>query len=54
MYGVLDTQERWHNCNKHGDKTIVTMSCELPMDAFQFVAISSRNIVPNGRGIFKL
>jgi hypothetical protein len=54
MYVVLDTQERWHNCNKHGDNTIVTMSCELLMDAFQFVGISSHNIVPNGGGIFKL
>jgi hypothetical protein len=37
-----------------GEKTIVTKSCELLLDAFQFVGISSRNRVPNNGGVFKL
>jgi hypothetical protein len=37
-----------------GEKTIVTKSCELLLDAFQFVGISSRNGVPNNGGVFKL
>jgi hypothetical protein len=35
-------------------KTIVTKSCELLLDAFQFVGISSRNRVPHNGGVFKL
>jgi hypothetical protein len=37
-----------------GEKTIVTKSYELLLDAFQFVGISSCNRVPNNGGIFKL
>jgi hypothetical protein len=37
-----------------GEKTIVTKSCELLQDAFQFVGISRRNRVPNNGGVFKL
>jgi hypothetical protein len=37
-----------------GEKAIVTKSCELLLDAFQFVGISSRNRGPNNGGIFKL
>jgi hypothetical protein len=37
-----------------GEKTIVTKSCELMLDAFLFVGISSRNRVPNSGGVFKL
>jgi hypothetical protein len=37
-----------------GEKTIVTKSCELLLDAFQFAGISSRNRVPSNGGIFKL
>jgi hypothetical protein len=36
------------------EKTIVTKSCELLLDVFQFVGISGRNIVPNNGGVFKL
>jgi hypothetical protein len=24
MYGVLNTQERWHNCNERGGEKIIT------------------------------
>jgi hypothetical protein len=34
-----------------GEKKIVTKNCELLLDAFQFVGISSRNRVPNNRYI---
>jgi hypothetical protein len=37
-----------------GEKTIVTNSSELLLDAFQFVGISSHSRVPNNGGIFKL
>jgi hypothetical protein len=37
-----------------GEKTIVTKSCKLLLDAFQFVGISSHNRVPNNGGVFKL
>jgi hypothetical protein len=36
------------------EKTSVTKSCELLLDAFQFVEIGSRNRVPNNGGVFKL
>jgi hypothetical protein len=37
-----------------GEKTIVTKRCELLLDEFQFVGISSGNTVPNNGGVFKL
>jgi hypothetical protein len=37
-----------------GKKTIITKGCELLLDAFQFVGFSSRNGIPNNRGVFKL
>jgi hypothetical protein len=37
-----------------GEKTIVAKGCELLLDAFQFVGISSRNRFPNNEGVFKL
>jgi hypothetical protein len=37
-----------------GEKTIVAKSCELLLDAFQFVGINSHNRVPNNGGVFKL
>jgi hypothetical protein len=36
------------------EKTIVRKSCELLLDVFQFVGISSRNRVPNNGAVFKL
>jgi hypothetical protein len=53
MYGVLDTEGRYHNCNET-EEMIVTKSCELLLDAIQFVGFSSLNRVPNKRGVFKL
>jgi hypothetical protein len=37
-----------------GKETIKTKGCKLLLDAFQFVGISSRNGIPNDRGVFKL
>jgi hypothetical protein len=37
-----------------GEEKIIAKSCELLLDAFRFFAISSRNRVPNDRGVFKL
>jgi hypothetical protein len=37
-----------------GKETIITKSCKLLLEVFQFVDISSSNRIPNKRGIFKL
>jgi hypothetical protein len=34
-----------------GKETIITKGCKLLLDAFQFVGISSRNGIPNDRGV---
>jgi hypothetical protein len=39
---------------ERGEETIIAKGCELLLDAFQLVSISSRNRVPNNGGVFKL
>jgi hypothetical protein len=36
------------------EETVKTEGCKLLLDVFQFVGISTCNLIPNSRGIFKV
>jgi hypothetical protein len=51
---ILTALKHKNNCSGHGKKTIKRNACKLLLDAFEFVGISRRKIIPDIGGVLKL